>query len=326
MMSLHLRKAFSLVVLIAAPLAQASAQSVPAESRGSSSIGIQGIANVGAGWPTATRTFDALGLDSNPVEFGGAVQFTNLWRDLFAQVSASRMSTTGERAFVGDDGTAFPLGIPLTVKSTYIDFSGGWKFAPGADDFQRVVSYAGGGVGLVELTERSPFAQPGDDVDESSTSYHVIGGVEVGLVSWLGVSADLRYRWIPDLLGNDGVSEILGEDDFGGFQASVGVRFRFGGGRSHTGPPADTVETSLPVPPSAVQPAESQDSNLTPTVASAPVYLKPDATREPLRILEPGTMVKILQEDGEWIRIEFRDRLLGLRIGFIQKKYLRSPR
>ena len=217
------------------------------------------------------------------------------------------------------------MGIPLSVKSTYIDFTGGWKFAPGADDFQRVVSYAGGGVGLVELTERSPFAQPGDDVDESSTSYHVIGGVEVGVVTGWPSAPIFATDGSRNLLGNDGVSEILGEDDFGGFQASVGVRFRFGG-RRHTAAPADTVDTSLPVPPSAVQPAESQDSNLTPTVASAPVYLKPDATREPLRILEPGTMVKILQEDGEWIRIEFRDRLLGLGIGFIQKKYLQSPR
>ena len=51
-----------------------------------------------------------------------------------------------------------------------------------------------------------------------------------------------------------------------------------------------------------------------------------DATAEPLRILEAGTSVKILAEIDDWVRIEFYDRLLGPRVGHVQRKYLRLPK
>jgi hypothetical protein len=76
-------------------------------------------------------------------------------------------------------------------------------------------AFVSGGFGRVRCRESSPFAQATDDVETSSASYHVQGGLEIRLVKWVAVSGDLRYRWIPDLLGTGGVSAAFGEDDCG---------------------------------------------------------------------------------------------------------------
>jgi hypothetical protein len=303
-----------------------AAPTAPATQR-NATIGIQGIAIVGVTWPSASKTFEATKLPTKPIEVGGGVQVSNIWRDLFAQVSASRFSETGERAFVDDQGNAFQLGIPLKVKATYLDVSAGWKIANDASS--NVVTYFGGGVGRVSYQESSPFAQPGDDVDTSTTSYHVLVGAEVKVLSWLSVSGDMRYRWVPNLLGDGGVSAAYGEKDFGGFQLGAGVRVGVGGRRLRKAPPSDDDKTTE-------QPREPRDPYRFPTrtqtsdagtiVGSAPVYLRPDPKLDPLRVLQAGTSVKVLQENGEWIRIQFEDRVLGSRVGYVLRKDIQLPK
>jgi opacity protein-like surface antigen len=301
--------------------AQTSVQPAPAPSP--AHIGVQGIASIGVDWPSASKSFEAVGLSTKPIEIGGAAQVTNIWRDLFAQVSFTRISDTGERAFIADDGTPVPLGIPLEMKATYIDASVGWKFAPTGESYERVTSYGGAGVGRVKLTEHSPFPQAGDDVDASATSYHVMGGVEVRLLSWLSVSGDLRYRWVPDLLGDGGVSQALKEDDFGGFHLGAGVRIGFGGRKA--APPTQPESTQVPPSEPTRAPGTVKTAPMGTILTSAPVYLRPDESREPLRTLEAGTSIRILREDREWIRIEFVDRLLGPRVGYVLRKYVHIP-
>jgi hypothetical protein len=294
-------------------------------STGGATIGIQGIAVVGVNWPAASKTLEATGLPTKPVELGGAVQVTNIWRNLFAQVGASRTSDTGERAFLDDQGNVFPLGIALSVKTTYVDVSAGWKLA--SAEQRNVLTYVGGGVGRVKYVETSPFAQPGDDLETSTTSYHILVGAEVKVLKWLSVSGDMRYRWVPDLLGDGGASAAFGEKDFGGFHAGVGLRVGFGGPPLRQAPPRDDG------PPAPAQPPEPPRLPNRPTasesvtiVGSAPVFLRPDAALEPLRVLEPGTSVRILQENDDWIRIQFADRLLGSRVGYVQRKYVQLPK
>jgi opacity protein-like surface antigen len=311
------------LLLLASSDARAQNNGQAAGSTSNTRIGVQGIATVGVDWPSASKSYEAVGLSTKPIEIGGGAQVTNIWRDLFAQVSFTRTSDSGERAFVGDDGTAASLGIPLDVKATYVDVSVGWKVAATGESYERVTSYVGAGAGRVKFTEHSPFALPGDDVDETATSYHLMGGVEVRLLSWLSVSGDLRYRWVPGLLGKGGVSEILKEDDFGGFHAGAGLRVGFGG-RKHAPPTPSDSPTVPPSEPS--RPASAIKTAPVGTIlAAAPVYLRPDENREPLRTLEAGTSVRILLEDREWIRIEFVDRLLGPRVGYVLRKYVHIP-
>jgi opacity protein-like surface antigen len=290
-------------------------------------IGVQGLAIVGMNWPVATKSLEATNLDTHPVEIGGAFQVTNIWQDLFAQVTATRISSDGERAFVDDDGTTFPLGIPLSMKATYVDFSVGWKVARGKPGRQTFWPYAGGGLGLVNFSESSPFAQPGDDFDSSKISYHLLAGVEVRLLQWLSVSGDFRYRWVPNLLGDGGVSAAFGEDDFGGPQVGVGLRLGFGGPSLHrAAPPPGTESPSDKSREPSKTPERVASSDFGTILVQAPVYLREDATREPLRVLDAGTMVKVLGENGDWIRVEFADRLLGPRVGYVQRKYIQLPK
>ena len=57
-------------------------------------------------------------------------------------------------------------------------------------------------------------------------------------------------------------------------------------------------------------------------VDTAPIYLLPDAKRTPLRMLTAGMNVKILEETGDWFKVEFRDPQFGPRVGYVQRKYV----
>ena len=52
----------------------------------------------------------------------------------------------------------------------------------------------------------------------------------------------------------------------------------------------------------------------------APVYLYPTTAREPLATLDVHTELRVLAEEGDWIRVEFRDNRFGPRIGYVEKK------
>jgi opacity protein-like surface antigen len=306
------------------PPARPSTQARPpaAVNRGGSRLGVDVFGGAGVTWPTATKSFDAVGLGPALVEFGGGARVTGIWRTLFAQVGAARWSDTGERAFVDSTGAVFPLGIPLSVKATYVDVSVGSK--TGFRSGKTVLwSYVGVGAGVVKYSERSPFAQPGEDLDTTSASYHVLGGVEIPLVKWLAVVVDGRYRYIPDVLNKGGVSAALKEKTLGGVQASVGLRLGFAGTppprRIPDAPrrPPVTERQRMPAGPPAGPPA---DTGL--IVEAAPVFLLPDATRTPLRTLPPNTAVTVLEEKPDWIRIRFNDPQYGQRVGYVQRKFV----
>ncbi|HET7221549.1 MAG TPA: hypothetical protein VFJ02_26015 [Vicinamibacterales bacterium] len=288
-------------------------------------IGVQGVGIAGVNWPGADESFAAAGLDKRPVEFGGGVRVSEIWRTLFVQVNATRWSGSAERVFVDESGTPYPLGIPLDVKASFIDVSAGWRFFPqsGSGIGRRTVSYVGAGVGIAKYSEESPFAQAGDDLHETTASYHVAAGFDVGLLSWLGIGADVRYRFIPDVLGDGGVSAVLGEKDFGGFQAGVSLRLGFNGAapeRREAEPvqsPREPVELNQP----AARPSGSARSGS--LIADAPAFLLPDATRTPLRVLASGTAVTILEESPGWMRVEFQDPQFGPRVGYIESKFVR---
>ena len=127
----------------------------------------------------------------------------------------------GERVFVDDDRTVFPLGIALQVKVQSIDFAGGWRVTTG-----RRSPYIGGGATLTLYKETSAFSDASDDLDEQALGPMVLAGVDAKVLEWVHLGGELRYRFVKGILGENGVSEALGEDDAGGF--AVGVRVSFG--------------------------------------------------------------------------------------------------
>jgi len=61
-------------------------------------------------------------------------------------------------------------------------------------------------------------------------------------------------------------------------------------------------------------------------VSAAPIYVQPDATRQPLRVAKEGSMLRVVQSDAQfadWTCVEFADPQYGRRVGYVQTKFLR---
>ena len=219
----------------------------------------------------AADSFDAVLGSSGGLTWGGGVQVAHR-SGFFFQFNASYFAADGERVFVSD-GKVFPLGIPVDVTVTPLEFTAGYRFVPKrsrqvappppsrpqkpvyqpADPKTgpikppvtpssprqatqvpraqappaRVVPYVGGGVGVVLYEEKSDFAEAGDDVSESSPSYHVLGGVDFAVSRTFVLGVEGVYRWVPDALGEGGASEAFGETDLGGFVLRAKFGFTF---------------------------------------------------------------------------------------------------
>jgi hypothetical protein len=200
------------------------------------SIGVSGFIDLGSTSFTASDSFEAiLDTSSGPI-FGGGGQ-VNLPLNLFARVDVTRFKKDGERAFVSN-GEVVKLGIPTTIEVMPIEFTGGYRreltfgrrgAKPGGRPSEgfRIIPFAGAGAGVVQYKETADFAQAGDDVDESFTSYHFVGGVEVPLWKFVGIGAEYHHRWVPDALGTGGVSAEFNETDLGGGTFRFRVIFGF---------------------------------------------------------------------------------------------------
>ncbi len=199
---------------------------------------VAGFVEFGSTWFTATKSFNAI-LDTNsgPI-VGGGGQFA-LRNGIFVQVDIAHFSADGERAYVFNN-QVFKLNIADTISTTPIDISAGYRFHFGRRPVrpgtrrpsqptlaQRLVPYVGGGVGTVRYKETSAHAQPGDNIDESFTSYNFLAGLEVGIWRFIGAGVEFHQRWVPDGLGKDGVSKAFNETDLGGstLRAKIIVSF-----------------------------------------------------------------------------------------------------
>jgi hypothetical protein len=196
---------------------------------------VAGFVDFGNTTFTASQSFDAILDKSSTIIIGGGGQLA-LRSGIFVQVDITHSSDNGERAFV-NNGQVFKLGIPATVEMTPIDLSAGYRFHFGRrrgpalpahpKPAERFVPYLGGGIGTVRYKETSKFAQSGDDVDDSFFSYNILGGLEVGLYRWIGAGVEFQQRWVPNALGDAGVSKAFHETDLGGstFRVKIIVAF-----------------------------------------------------------------------------------------------------
>jgi hypothetical protein len=188
-----------------------------------SAIGLRAYGIVDADTLAAKDSFEAVLGTSRLTAFGGGVDVTDIWRHVFVRVAATHASKTGSRVFVS--GTqVFPLGIPLTVAMTPIEAGGGWRFASKAGS--RITPYAGVSFLSLGYTETSSFADAGENTSERFTGQSLFGGVDVGIVKWIAVAAEVQYRRVPNAIGAGGVSKDFDENDLGGFTARITIGIR----------------------------------------------------------------------------------------------------
>lgn len=222
----------------------------PAAAQGPPMFSFQAFGDVGMTGFAAKSSFDALFGSSSGSVLGGGVQVAHR-TGFFLRFDLSRFSAEGERAFVYQ-GEVFKLGIPLNLTLTPAEFTVGYRFvarrkvprppapprpatprkfvaydgqarpaaaqpAQAQRPLRRWVPYVGGGIGKMEYEERSPLATGGELESSSFSSYHVLGGVDVPIWKFVGLGAEAHYRWVPDALGEDGVSKEFDEKDLGGY-------------------------------------------------------------------------------------------------------------
>ena len=175
---------------------------------------------------TASTTFDATLDSSLQFLWGGGLQLA-MRRNIFVDIAVSRMSRSGQRAFVDDRGETFRLGIPLHASLTPIEFTVGRRFPPRRSPARRrrirVVPYVGVGFGMYRYEETSDFSTGTEDVDETHAGFLAVGGAEFRVSKWVGITADAQYTRVPGILGQGGISQQLGERDLGGIAGRVRV-------------------------------------------------------------------------------------------------------
>lgn len=164
----------------------------------------------------ATQTFEALFGDASG-SFRGFGADLVIARNFFVEIGSSRVEKTGERVFLFN-GDVYKLGIPLTITLRPFEIAGGYRLTV----WRLVVPYGGVGIASTRYEETSDFAAAGDDVSVSGSGMVLVGGAEVRLARFIGVSADFHYSTLKDIIGKAGISKEYGEDDLGGTE----VRFR----------------------------------------------------------------------------------------------------
>jgi opacity protein-like surface antigen len=176
-------------------------------------IGFRGFGQVGGTRFAASDSFKAVLGGPSGVIWGGGVEAI-FAQNYFVNVRASRFQKDGPRVFVLNQ-QVFDLGVPTTVRVTPIEVSGGYRFKAGGP---QLIPYAGGGIGWYRYSETADFASNGDDLKETHTGYHVLGGVEYRLSRLFGVAGELEWSTVPDALGQDpnSVSAAFDETNLGG--------------------------------------------------------------------------------------------------------------
>jgi len=199
----------------AATVAAEQRRPVPAGARGratlSNGLQIRAFGSVGTTWFTSSSTFKAVLGSGTGQDFGGGMNITQ--GPGYLEIGARRFTKTGERVFVTDRGEVFPLGIPATVTMTPLEVAAGWRFRP---RFGRVIPHLGAGYTRMKYEETSDFAGSGEDVAESFNGYHVIGGAEVRVARWVGITGEVVWTSVPDGLGQGGASKAFDENNLGG--------------------------------------------------------------------------------------------------------------
>ena len=212
----------ALALLGALAASPAAAQRRTTRQPSASSIEIGGYAMVGQFSFAASESFDAILGTTSGVIFGGGATVGLPFGGLFVDVGAWQYSGSGERVFVvGDE--IFPVGIPVDIEIVPIEISAGWKFR--IRSLPKLIPYVAGGYTSFGYKETSSFSGAAEDLDERFGGYHLRGGAEFKLTSWLGVAGEVAWTSVPDALGNGGVSETFNEDNLGGtsFRARITV-------------------------------------------------------------------------------------------------------
>ena len=175
-----------------------------------------GFGQVGLQRWRAKDTFAAVLGSAQAPMFGAGVQ-ARVHGQILVEGSIDYFKKDGERVFISD-GEVFKLGIRDTVRVMPVSITVSYR-----ERARRFAYYGGVGFGKYLYKEDSDFADPTENINERFTSYHVVGGLELGALGAIKTAFEVQYTTVPDALGTSGASKSFGEKDLGGLQLRVKV-------------------------------------------------------------------------------------------------------
>ncbi len=163
------------------------------------------------------------------------------------------------------------------------------------------------------------------EVKKNQAGFHVGADVSWFFTDSVGVGGMLRFSRatvkFPAAVGEETISV-----DLGGMQAGFGLRVRLGGRKAAPAPPP-ARQTPEPDPTRIYAtpdtPSSPTDETFAVTIVTTPIFVLPDATRTPLRVFETGTRLKVMRQNGPWLRVEFQHPRYGRSEGYIETKNVR---
>lgn len=178
---------------------------------------VRPVLSVGSTWFTASDTFKAVLGSAQGTDFGGGLNLTQ--GPAYIEVTARRFKKSGARVFVGPSKEVFPLGIDTDITMTPLEVAAGWRFRPLFG--RRVLPHLGAGYTRLRYEESGEFAQDGDNLKESFNGFHIVGGTEVRVARWVGLTAEVVWTSVADAIGKGGASAAFGENNLGGTSARL---------------------------------------------------------------------------------------------------------
>jgi SH3 domain-containing protein len=284
-------------------------------------------------------TWDSRYTFKESLAFEGGIG-ARVWRNLLTGVTYSRSEHRRPATVSGQVPHPFQFGQPRTIEgessalrneeqaihlSALLIVPLGRRLEVSISGGPSLFMVRRGFVEQVEFAQDYPYdtARFTQAVSKESSEKAYGGHAGVDLM-WLltrdaGLGVFVRFtRGSIDFTTPSGGSLSL---DAGGLQ--TGVAMRLGFGRRATRPAPPPPKPVVPVP-GQVKGFVLEDRGV--IIETAPVYLLPDPKRDPLRMLTPGMTVRILEETGDWFRVEFRDQQFGPRVGYVLRKYVERPK
>jgi hypothetical protein len=164
------------------------------------------------------------------------------------------------------------------------------------------------------------------DVSENQVGFHAAADVSWFFTKHVGVGALVRFSRATMKFPSASEGDALSVD-LGGVQTGFGLRVRFGDRKPAPARPAPGRPPVQTRPGYATpQTAPPSDDTFAVTLGATPVFVLPDATRTPLIVFDANARLKVVREQGAWVRVEFQHPRWGRSEGFVELKNVRIVR
>jgi opacity protein-like surface antigen len=186
---------------------------IPAESPAQSSFLFSAEGRLGFfNMTNSGNSFDAV-YGSSGVIFGGGVKVLHE-TGIFGKVNLDYLRKSGEKVYITDAGFE-KTGVETNIRIVPLTFSTGIQFRMD----KNLSPFVGAGIGAYFWSE--------EDDPRTDFGYHFMGGLDYALNKNFYLEGEFRWNFVPNAIGDRGVSAFFDENDLGGINLFFSLGYRF---------------------------------------------------------------------------------------------------